>query len=102
MTNPCAQFYYTIQWQNTRAQYKKSVGGLCELCLKDGIVTAGAIVHHKIPVTPENMTDPNITLNWDNLMLLCRKHHAEVHENMYQRKRRYTVDEYGRVTARGE
>ena len=52
-------------------------------------------MHHKIPLTPENVTDPDITLNWDNLMLLCRDCHAAVHKP----QKRYTVDELGRVTA---
>ena len=50
-------------------------------------------MHHKIPLTPENVTDPEITLNWDNLMLLCRECHAAVHKP----QKRYTVDELGRV-----
>ena len=91
-------FYSSKNWADCRAAYRKSVGGLCELCLKSGIIKAGEIVHHKKPLTPSNINDPNITLNWENLQLLCREHHAEVHE---QGKRRYTVDKNGKVTSRG-
>ena len=60
-----------------------------------GDIKAGDTVHHKIHLTPKNINDPNITLNWDNLMLLCRDCHAEVHS----RAKRYTVDKDGRVHA---
>ena len=79
--------------------YAKSVGGLCEPCKQKGIYTAGEIVHHKIPITPDNINDSGITLSWDNLMLVCRECHAQIHNRT---ERRYEVDEYGRVTAKEE
>ena len=38
-------FYKSRAWQNCARAYAKSKGGLCERCLRDGIVTAGVIVH---------------------------------------------------------
>jgi hypothetical protein len=96
------QWFYTSQvWVDCRAAYKKSKKGLCERCLKEGIITPGKIVHHKIHLTPENIHDPNYTLNWDNLELLCHRHHDEEHEadRVKRRKRRYEVNEYGQVTS---
>lgn len=89
-------FYYSPAWKSTRVAYAKSKGGLCERCLARGVYRAGEIVHHKIHLTPTNIYDPSITLNWDNLELLCREHHAEAHKP----GRRYKVDKMGRVTAR--
>lgn len=89
-------FYNSPGWKETRRAYRKSVGGLCELCLKEGRYTAGEIVHHKIPLDPTNINNPDITLSWDNLQLVCREHHAQIHD---RRKRRYKVDDMGRVTA---
>ena len=86
-------FYYTKAWQQTREAFRKSKGGLCEECLRNGIIKAGEIVHHKVHLTPENINDPNVTLNWDNLELLCRDCHAKMHG----RSKRYKVDEMGRV-----
>jgi predicted HNH restriction endonuclease len=54
-------------------------------------------VHHKIRLTPQNITDARITLSWTNLEALCGKCHKDAHK----RKRRYTTDENGRVTVRG-
>lgn len=81
----------------------RSRRGLCEECLKKGLITPAEIVHHKIHLNGDNINDPNITLNWDNLEAVCRKCHAEIHEDEYakqRRKQRYTVDMFGRVTAK--
>lgn len=94
MARPFAeQFYSSMAWQNCRDAYRKSRRGLCELCLAKGIITAGVIVHHKKHITPQNISDPNITLNWDNLQLLCAEHHAEVHKK--RDGQRYVFDPYG-------
>lgn len=90
-------FYSSKAWKDTRAAYAKSKGGLCEICLSKGIYKAGEIVHHKCHISPDNVNDPSVTLNWDNLQLVCRDCHAMEHD---QRKRRYRIDEMGRVTTR--
>ena len=87
-------FYCSQAWKSTREAYKSSVGGLCELCWSKKIVKPGEIVHHKVPLTPENISDPQITLSFDNLCLVCRDHHAQLHD---RRQRRYKVDDQGRV-----
>lgn len=88
------RFYSSKAWKECRKAYRKKVGGLCERCLKEGRISAGVIVHHKIYVTPDNIGRPDIILNPDNLELLCRDCHAKEHEG---RQRRYKVDELGRV-----
>lgn len=92
-------FYATQAWKDTRRNYKQSVGGLCERCLAKGIIEPAEIIHHKIPLTVDNVSDVNISLGWNNLQALCRKCHAEVHEEMYMARsgRRYKIDSMGRV-----
>lgn len=87
-------FYSSRAWTDCRNAYAKSVGGLCERCLAHGIYRPGEIVHHKCYISPDNVNDPTVTLNWENLELLCREHHAEEHEG---RKQRYRLDALGRV-----
>lgn len=87
-------FYTSLSWKHAREEYKRSVGGLCEECWSRGIVKAGELVHHKIPITPENINDPDITLSFDNLQLLCRDCHGKKHDS---KQRRYKLDELGRV-----
>ena len=89
-------FYKTAAWVSCRDAYAKSKGGLCERCLSRGIYRSGVIVHHKIHLTPDTIKDPNVSLNWNNLQLLCRDCHAIVHKP----SRRYKVDAFGRVTTR--
>ena len=90
-------FYNSDAWDATRKAYRKSVGGLCELCLKEGRYTPGKVVHHKTHLNQDNINDPEITLAWGNLMLLCQDCHAKIHAG--KTGRRYRVDELGRVTA---
>ena len=87
-------FYSSKAWKDCRSAYAISKGGLCERCLIKGQYKPGEIVHHKVYLSPENINDPDVTLNWDNLELVCRDCHAQEHDGL---KRRYKVDELGRV-----
>lgn len=89
-------FYKSKTWQKTRAAYIKSVGGLCERCLKKGLYSPAVIVHHKTYITPENINNPEITLSWSNLEAVCRECHEQEHKGI---EKRYKVDELGRVSA---
>lgn len=98
-------FYNSKAWKRCRATYRKSVGNLCEKCLSKGIYTPGEIVHHLNHITPETVSNPNVTLSFDNLELLCRRCHAEEHPEIYannpalhKSKRRYRVYADGTVT----
>lgn len=74
-------FYHSMSWRTTREAYIKSVGRLCELCLKNGIYRPAAIVHHKVWINPKNINNPEITLNWNNLIAVCREHHEKIHDH---------------------
>lgn len=89
-------FYHSPEWKKAQRLYIKQAGGLCERCLQRGIITPGVIVHHKIHLTPDNINDPKVTLNMDLLCLLCRECHAKEHT---ANKKRYSVDELGRISA---
>ncbi len=94
MQSWAVDFYKSQAWKNTRKAYAASVGGLCERCRANGLIVAGEIVHHKTHLTPFNIHDESITLNPDNLMLVCRDCHAKEHAT----PKRYTIDQNGRVT----
>lgn len=110
MRDFAASLYKSKRWQHTRTSYLASVGGLCERCMAVGLIKPAVIVHHKMRVTPETIHDPAVTLAFDNLEALCRECHEAEHadekmeattlsNNSRRRaKRRYSVDEYGRVT----
>ena len=92
-----ATFYKSKVWQKCRKSYAASKGGLCERCLARGLYVPGEIVHHRVHLTPENVLDPGVTLSFDNLELVCRECHAEEHES---RRRRYRVDDFGRIVVK--
>jgi len=68
-------------------------GGLCQICFSRGLIEPAVHVHHKTHITPENVDDPNVTLNENNLMALCESCHQEQH-----RTKRWRCDAFGRVT----
>lgn len=87
-------FYKTRMWRKVSKGYAKSVGGLCERCYQHGKIVTGEIVHHKIHVTAETIDDPSVTLNPDNLELVCRLCHAKEHPEMYGHdERRYKIED---------
>lgn len=77
------KFYNSKQWIKCRELYKQSVNGLCERCLSKGKYVLGDEVHHKIHLSPNNINNPDITLNWDNLELLCMSCHSIHHMSIY-------------------
>ena len=90
-----AEFYQSWAWIKCARAYRAKVGGLCERCLKRGLIVPAVEVHHKVKLTPENISDPKISLNFDNLEALCKKCHLEEHR---KNSRRYHVDKVtGRV-----
>ena len=72
-------FYRSKAWKLCRESYISSVNGLCETCLSKGRVRPGKIVHHKIYLTPDNINDPYIALNHEQLRYDCQDCHNEEH-----------------------
>lgn len=104
MKDYARKLYSSKAWKKTRAAYAKSRGGLCERCLTKGLIIPGEIVHHRRHITAGNVDKPEITLSWDNLQLVCRECHAEIHERDIhgggkKSKKRYKVNADGTVTA---
>lgn len=99
-----ASFYKSKAWQATRNAVMKRDKFVCQWCLKKGLVVPAEEVHHIKHLTNSNMYDPNINLNQDNLVALCRSchmgHHKEARAEAIRRalKRRQhirIVDERG-------
>ena len=69
-------FYKSKRWQKCRNAFMGSKHYICEHCGRKAV-----IAHHKTHLTPANIHDSNISLNWDNLQALCMDCHAKVHGN---------------------
>ncbi|EPR12488.1 hypothetical protein [Ruminiclostridium papyrosolvens] len=68
-------FYNSKEWKKCRKSYIKTVKGLCETCLSKGTIKTGYIVHHTIKLTPDNINNPDITLNHELLRYDCLECH---------------------------
>lgn len=67
-------FYKGVQWKKVSGLYMSQRHYVCERC--GGV---GTICHHRKPVTPWNINNPDITLNMDNLECLCQECHNQEH-----------------------
>jgi len=71
------QFYKSDAWQACRNGFIQERvridGGVCQACREN----LGYIVHHKIPLTPQNIHDPEIALSWGNLSYECKQCHDQ-------------------------
>lgn len=76
------QFYHSKAWADVRKFVWDRAHGLCERCMEKGEIKTADVVHHKIPLSPENVNDPDISLNTDRLVALCYDCHAEVHQEL--------------------
>lgn len=87
------EFYGSKAWKSVRDTYKRSKQGLCERCLAKGLIVPADEVHHKIRLTKENINEPSISLNYDNLEALCTECHDKEHEedarNRWKKSARY-------------
>ena len=88
---PIRNFYRSRKWKMARAIKIASVHGRCEKCGK-----IGTEVHHIIHLTPENVFDPSISLNQDNLILLCTECHNKEH-GRFEGRKKYTFDKDGNL-----
>lgn len=71
------QFYNSAIWIRTSKAYAVSKFFICEKC---GKPATRYIVHHKIQLTPENIRDPAVALDWKNLQLVCLRCHNAIHK----------------------
>ena len=88
-------FYKSMAWQRCRAAYISYRGGLCERCMANGVATPGKIVHHKEYIQMDNLCDPNVSLSFNNLELLCQECHNKEH---FKRSRRFDVGPGGEIS----
>ena len=84
-----AEFYSSKEWKQTRKLYNLYRLNICERC--GGI---GYFVHHKQYITSKNVDDLNITLNFENLELLCKECHNKEH---FKSEAEYNFDEDGQL-----
>ena len=73
------KFYDSNAWKHTRNAYIQAKFGICERCGKPNAKQ----VHHKVWLDELNINNPDVTLNFDNLELLCDVCHQNEHNEKY-------------------
>jgi len=68
------EFYKGKAWIKCRLGYMQSQNYVCERCGKPAY-----IVHHKKYISPQNINDQGIILDWGNLEALCQDCHNKEH-----------------------
>ena len=90
------KFFSSKKWMRCRDTYL-SEHPVCERCIKMGIAVSAEHVHHKTELTEENVNDPLIALNPDNLEALCFKCHQHEHHSASAVGKDYFFDEDGNL-----
>ena len=89
------EFYLSPAWRDARAYIYRRDAGLCARCH-----STGEIVHHRTPLTPDNITDASVALGADNLELLCRECHTAAHNGNLPTDEGLMFDDDGNVVER--
>lgn len=76
--DPIHAFYCRKEYLTLAEYCKAKSGGICARCGKAFDVSE-LRPHHKVELTIENIDDPNITLNPDNIEVLCHNCHNAIH-----------------------
>ena len=76
MKHYARSYYKSNSWKKTQAAYMISQHYICERC-----GNAAYLVHHRKYISPHNISDLAITLDWDNLEALCMECHNSEHGN---------------------
>lgn len=82
-------FYKSQSWLKCSRGFMQSKNYICERC-----GAPASICHHKKYLTPDNINNPLITLNWDNLECLCQECHNIEH---MQKHSKVFFDESGQI-----
>ena len=81
-----AEIYNSREWKELRIAKLRSTNGLCEECLKEGIVTPARCVHHVVPIetarTKDEMKRLAIDCGLQGLKALCFACHARIHKEL--------------------
>jgi len=67
-------FYQSKRWKTVSTAYMNSKNYLCERC-----GSPARICHHKIYLNAHNISDPMISLSFENLECLCQDCHNKEH-----------------------
>lgn len=74
-----SRLYNSQAWKDLRRAVIAARGSRCQLCGRLVTDDSQLVVHHVKELTPENIGDPNVAMNPDNLQVICRNCHDIIH-----------------------
>ena len=84
-------FYASKEWRSFRFTIIGERGLICEHCRKIIAKQRDAHLHHKVELTVDNYKDATVSLNPDNVMLVHKDCHDQIHERFAYAKRKKEV-----------
>ena len=91
------EFYHSTAWKRLSRAFLLSKNYICERCGQPA-----EIAHHRRYLTAENVLNPDISLNPDNLEALCRDcHNAEHFGSGGATAQGLTFNQYGDLIQKG-
>ncbi|MEG3040885.1 MAG: HNH endonuclease signature motif containing protein [Clostridium sp.] len=86
------QFYSTTAWIELRRNLIIDNKMTCDKCKEVFLDTSKLIGHHIKELTQDNINDTNITLNKENIEIICHECHNKEHRRFgYNKKKVYIV-----------
>lgn len=87
-------FYNTTAWKHLRRQVLEEQHHECQLCRAEGKMVPADTVHH----VKEVKEHPELALDKNNLMCLCRECHEKIHGRdgfaLLHKKKRWTDEKW--------
>ena len=85
------QFYCSKAWRDLSFRLKIERGGKCERTGEVFADMSQLIAHHKIELTEDNVDDPNISLNPNNIEIISFNEHNKEHRRFGYKQNVYIV-----------
>lgn len=85
------KFYTLKPWRDLSYSLKIKADGKCNRCNNTVLDFKYLIGHHKIELTDDNVDDPNVSLNPDNIEIICHECHNREHRRFGYKKKVYIV-----------
>ena len=85
------QFYCSKAWRDLSFRLKIERGGKCERTGEVFADMSQLIAHHKIEITEDNVDDPQIALNPDNIEIISFDEHNKEHRRFGNKQNVYIV-----------
>lgn len=84
-------FYTSKSWRDLSYRLKIERGGKCERTGEIFADMSQLIGHHKIPLTEDNVNNPHIALNPDNIEIISFAEHNKEHHRFGNAKKVYII-----------